>query len=197
MSHEDLDRTPSPSRSAFEMLFRSHYRAVFAYTARRLPADAANDVAADTFIVAWRRFHEVPVEGLPWLIAVARNLVRNEARAERRRQTLHERIASQPVRLIVDDDPPIRSDEVFVAYCSLTESDQELLALTAWEELTPAQIARVLGRSPVSVRVALHRAKSRLRSALSEVLAADGERLEKGVVNDPCQERCGRAHGSA
>lgn len=55
-----------------------------------------------------------------------------------------------------------------VALRDLAESDRELISLIAWDELTPSQAAQVLGISPVSARVRLHRARARLRKKLDD-----------------------------
>ncbi len=49
----------------------------------------------------------------------------------------------------------------------LSPEDRELVTLIAWEGLTPAQAATALGLSPGTARVRLHRARTRLRAALS------------------------------
>ena len=51
----------------FEALFRANYAAVRGYALRRARREEAQDVVAETFLVAWRRFDEVPVDALPWL----------------------------------------------------------------------------------------------------------------------------------
>lgn len=48
----------------------------------------------------------------------------------------------------------------------LAPTDQEVLRLTAWEGLAPAEIARVLGISPNAAAIRLHRARGRLRHEL-------------------------------
>lgn len=52
------------------------------------------------------------------------------------------------------------------AFGCLEEDDQELLRLVAWDGLTPAQAAQVLGCSPVAARSRLHRARNRLAAVL-------------------------------
>jgi RNA polymerase sigma-70 factor (ECF subfamily) len=49
----------------------------------------------------------------------------------------------------------------------LSADDRELVTLIAWEGLTPAEAATVLGLSSGTARVRLHRARTRLRAALS------------------------------
>jgi RNA polymerase sigma-70 factor (ECF subfamily) len=69
----------------FEELFRRHHRAVAAYARRRPPGDTSDDVVASTFLVAWRRLDEVPADSLPWLLAMARNVIATQQRGSRRR----------------------------------------------------------------------------------------------------------------
>ena len=65
----------------FTHIYDAHYSAVRAYAWRRRP-DAADDVVAETFTVAWRRLDDVPPEALPWLIGVARKVLHNLRRAD-------------------------------------------------------------------------------------------------------------------
>ena len=65
----------SERQRAFEELFATHYWAVRGYVLRRCRASVADDVLADTFLVAWRRFDSVPDDPLPWLLGVARRLL--------------------------------------------------------------------------------------------------------------------------
>jgi RNA polymerase sigma factor (sigma-70 family) len=49
---------------------------------------------------------------------------------------------------------------------ALAPEDRELVTLIAWEGLTPAQAAAVVGLSAGTARVRLHRARTKLRAAL-------------------------------
>ena len=73
-------------------LYRDQGRAVLAYALRRVgdPEDAA-DVVAETFLVAWRRIDAVPDHELPWLFGVARKVIANQRRGERRLASLTHR----------------------------------------------------------------------------------------------------------
>jgi RNA polymerase sigma-70 factor (ECF subfamily) len=70
-----------------------------------------------------------------------------------------------PLTLDADADP--RSDAVAEALARLSAKDRELLTLSAWEDLSPAEIAVVLGQRVGVVRVRLHRARKNLRDKLS------------------------------
>ena len=49
---------------------------------------------------------------------------------------------------------------------ALRDEDAELLRLWAWEQLTPAEIAEVLGITPNAASIRLHRAREKLREEL-------------------------------
>ena len=64
----------------FTELFTANYGPVLAYVQRRVGADLAQDVVADTFLAAWRNIHELPPDPLPWLYRAAQFAVANQRR---------------------------------------------------------------------------------------------------------------------
>ncbi|HTB49362.1 MAG TPA: RNA polymerase sigma factor [Solirubrobacteraceae bacterium] len=79
----------------FELLYAKYAPAVKAYVLRRADASTADDVVAEVFVVCWRRFDDVPIDPLPWLLGVARRVLSTQWRGERRRGALYERLAGQ------------------------------------------------------------------------------------------------------
>lgn len=152
----------------FRALFDSAYPALFRYACHRgLTGADAEDLAAGTLEIAWRRIDEVPVDDpLPWLYGVARNLWRNQLRRDRRRGSILSRYRAS-LSPPADGDPGGLSPGVLrAAMASLSEDDQEVLRLVAWDGLTPAAVSRVLDCTPVAARSRLHRARARLAAAL-------------------------------
>lgn len=151
-----------PSEEAFRSLFSRHYGAVFGYAARRVGWAEAGDAAAEVFTVAWKKIRSVPdgSEALPWLYGVARRVVSNHRRSQRRRERLESRTAAQPVRRI--EQAP---SDLEAALDSLSDDDREILMLAAWEGLSPAEMGKVLGCSANAASVRLHRARGRLEAA--------------------------------
>jgi RNA polymerase sigma-70 factor, ECF subfamily len=149
----------------FNTLYARHYEAVRAYAWRR-GRDEADDVVAETFLVAWRRLDDVPDDSLPWLFAVARNIRLNMARMERRRRRREECGGAPPAAESFTESLEARS-ALRSGLARLSESDREVLMLAAWESLDPAQMARTLGCSKAAVAVRLHRARRRLATALA------------------------------
>ncbi len=156
----------------FGRLYRDQGRAVLGYALRRVedPEDAA-DVVAETFLVAWRRLDQVPVdEGARlWLFAVARRVIANLHRAGRRRTRLGERL-TETLRTELATQPAVTGEaaEVLRAIGGLGDDDRELLLLVSWEELSPGEAAKALGISSLAARSRLHRARRRLRTLLEQ-----------------------------
>jgi len=96
------------------------------------------------------------------------------ASGARRRASLIEKLtaAVRPETFSQVDGP----DAVLVASLKrLSATDQEVLALAAWEELAPREAAVVLDVSPTWYRVRLHRAKKRLLRELERSESAAGQ----------------------
>jgi len=157
---------PESRRVRFEALFRDHHSAVAAYARRRVPAEAVDDIVSETFLVVWRRLDEVPQPSLAWLLAVARNVAGTERRGAARRQRLWLKAQSRHVEGCERGEAEIADGRVLSALARLKERDREALTLVAWDGLTPAEAAAVLGEPSVRFRQRLHRAGRRLRAQL-------------------------------
>ncbi|HET6815806.1 MAG TPA: sigma-70 family RNA polymerase sigma factor [Mycobacteriales bacterium] len=152
---------------SFRRAFADHYGAIVAYGVRRLGDRAsADDLAAEVFVVAWRRFTQAPENLLPWLYGIAGGVLRNQRRGERRRMRLLARLRDT---LLVDGAAEVAGerDAVISALAALRPADQEILRLVAWEGLDHAAAAVVLGCTPGAAKVRLHRARRRLAARLS------------------------------
>ena len=152
-------------------LYERHYEEVLAFCVRRGGRDAADDVTAEVFAVAWRRIDDVELEtARAWLYGVARRLLANRWRATmRRRLLLGKLVGSAPQLPPKPDEQVVRRSidrEVVSAVRALRPVDQEVLLLAAWEELTAPEIARVMGISTSAAEQRLHRAKRRLARRL-------------------------------
>jgi RNA polymerase sigma-70 factor, ECF subfamily len=152
----------------FRMVFEVAYGPLCRYARHRgLDGPDAEDLVAHTLEIAWRRIEEVPAdEPLPWLYAVARNLWRNQARRDRRRRDLLARFRPSLTPEAASDPAALAPGLLRAALETLSDSDQEILRLVAWDGLTPADLATALGCSPVAARTRLHRARSRLARRL-------------------------------
>lgn len=158
-------------RERFETVYRELYAPICGYVLRRVrePEDAA-EVIAETFATLWRRFDFCPqgAEMRPWLFGVARRVMANQRRGERRRTALGERLAANFDHTALESVRPEETGgELARAFATLSEPDRELLSLVAWEGLTSEELAVALGTNRAAVRLRLHRARKRLEAALS------------------------------
>lgn len=158
----------------FERLFHAHHRAVLGYALRRVEVAAAQDIVAETFLIAWRRRLDIPAAAeLPWLLGVARNVTRQHHKGGVRDAALAtELVRLQAFRPVDTDDLAGEVSErlvVLQALADLSEMDREVLVLTAWDHLSNKDAARVLGCSGAAFRVRLHRARTRLKLTLAHI----------------------------
>ncbi len=165
--------TGEPAR--FEALVREELlEPLRRYLARRTDPATADDVLAETLLVLWRRYAELPDPALPWAYGVARNCLANAQRAARRQRRVAGKVAVLDPPREVPLAPSSRDDTLHEALAGLGAEDSELLRLWAWEQLTPAEIATVLDVTANAVSIRLHRARRRLREELGKIEAAAG-----------------------
>ncbi|RNL61972.1 sigma-70 family RNA polymerase sigma factor [Nocardioides marmoriginsengisoli] len=151
-------------RTRFESVAAEVVEPVRRYLARRTDAATADDVLGDVLLVLWRRFDDVPGTPLPWAYGVARNCLANAERGARRQQRVAARItAVDPPREIAPEDPEA-DERVRRALERVRPTEAELLRLWAWEELSPSEIAEVLGITPNAAGIRLHRARESFKA---------------------------------
>lgn len=161
-------RLMANGEATFRSLYDQHYDAIHSYFLRRTGAVSAPDLAAEVFLVAWRRIDVVPrsEETLLWLYGVAANVAAHQRRSMARGARLQTRLRSLPSNGVDEPEPQVVRqadyDRVLAATARLRPADQEILRLAAWEELPHEQISRLLGCSVAAVDQRLHRAKKRL-----------------------------------
>lgn len=163
----------------FTRLYETHYRSVFGYVVLRAAPQAAEDITGEVFTAAWRKIDEVPERALPWLLGVARNLVRQSHGATGRARRLVDRLAdltTDAERHARDAaDRVIARDQALAALRTLSAKEVEAVTLTAWHGLAPAEAARVAGCSRAALLVRLHRGRRRLAGALDDTGARTSE----------------------
>ena len=169
---------PEEREARFERLFRSHAGAVRSYALRRAAAADVDDVVAETFLVAWRRFDDVPADPRPWLLAVARRVLANRARSDRRVVSLSARLAQVAAsgHASSTEDGTVVTEmrlAVLAALERLPEKEREAMRLLAWDRLSSADAATVLGCSRATLAVRAHRARRKLATLLEPERDAD------------------------
>jgi RNA polymerase sigma-70 factor (ECF subfamily) len=174
--------------SGLRVLYERHFEDVFRYVAARIGRQAAEDVVAETFVIAFTRrsaFEPSHACALPWLIGIATNLLRSRRRAERRH------LATEPRRMERGgapdpglDDMIARVDAASVrgavmrAVERLRPSERDAFLVHALVGLVGTELGAALGVSPSAASVRLHRARTRLRATLPSILLAQSEDRE-------------------
>lgn len=159
----------SQDEAGFRRVFDQHYRDILAYATRRSSMADAEDIAAETFAVAWRRWASAPPDAVrPWLFGIARKVLANSNRSLRRRYRLSAKMSSLGETSTIDT-PFGEHADVLQAMDTLPASDREVIRLHCWEDLAVSEIAVVLGCSANAASIRLHRAKRRLAQTLATI----------------------------
>ena len=85
----------------FAVLYDRHAVTVYRYLTRRLGRQAAEDVMAETFLVAFDARHTYDLtrpDARPWLLGIATNLTNRHLRSEARRAVFQARAVPVPER---------------------------------------------------------------------------------------------------
>jgi RNA polymerase sigma-70 factor (ECF subfamily) len=155
---------------AFVEVVRRHEVAVHGFLARRAGQQAADDLLGEVWVRAFaaRGGYDPGHAGArPWLYGIARNVLRAHWRSRPDTSAAAEE-AVDPWDDVVDRlDSAAQARELTSALRALPASERDVLLLVAWEQLSPAEVAAVLGVPQGTVRSRLHRARAALRPVLA------------------------------
>ncbi|HEX2293719.1 MAG TPA: sigma-70 family RNA polymerase sigma factor [Actinomycetota bacterium] len=157
-------------RQRFRVVYEDHAARVARYAARRTDPDDVLDVVSETFLVAWRRFDDVPPDPLPWLLATARRVIANRRRSSTRRRALGQKLAIDAASAAETGsfaDLPEVDRRLLEAIRALPPRQREAFMLVAWDDLDPTRAARSAGCNVATFRMRLHRARRRLRNQMT------------------------------
>jgi RNA polymerase sigma-70 factor (ECF subfamily) len=166
-----IEDSPEFRRERFRILYNDLYDDLWRYIQRRsINTEEARDTLSEVFLVAWRRLEDIPAgnEARLWLFGVARNLVKTSWRKRKRSGDLLVRIGSEMSTRVTTDEELDNSGvlKIVKALQFLSENDQEILRLLAWENLSHKEISVVLGCSENAVAIRIRRARVRLMKVL-------------------------------
>ncbi len=169
---------------AFGDLFHRHHVAVYRYIARRAGTEVADEVMAETFLVAFERrerFDHTYSDARPWLFGIATTLLAAQRRREARHLNALARSAERE-----DDDGGLgrvaaRADatadvrRIAARVRALPEGDRDVLLLHAWADLTAEQIATALNIPVGTVWSRLSRARKALRETAAGTTSKESD----------------------
>ncbi|OLF15958.1 RNA polymerase sigma factor [Actinophytocola xanthii] len=160
----------------FAAIFDRHAPHIQRYLARRLGRQVADDLVAETFLVAFgkrSRYDLGRPDARPWLYGIATNLVRQHQREEVREYRLRASVAPEPDidghadRVVAQVSAGAMHRPLAAALAELSAGDRDVLLLVAWEALSYHEVAEVLGIPIGTVRSRLNRARRQVRAALT------------------------------
>ena len=166
-----IEDSPEFRMERFRILYNDLYDDLWRYVQRRsINTEEARDTLSEVFLVAWRRLEDIPAgkEARLWLFGVARNLVKTSWRKRKRSGDLLVRIGSEMSTKGTTYEELDNSGvlKIVNALQFLSENDQEILRLLAWEDLSHKEISVVLGCSENAVAIRIRRARVRLMKVL-------------------------------
>ncbi|GAA4617871.1 RNA polymerase sigma factor [Actinoallomurus liliacearum] len=159
----------------FAEIFDRYYAEIHGYAARRLGPGLADDVAAETFLIAFDRRDQYDVGhplARPWLYGIASNLLSRHHRAEIRRYkalarvAVHEATDGHADQIEGRVDAESTRGALAAALAAIPAKDRDVLLLVAWAGLSGEEAARALRVPAGTARSRLHRARKKVRAAL-------------------------------
>lgn len=164
-------------RRRFDEVYGASFSLIYVYCFRRTRTrEDAEDAVAETFLVAWRRFHELASADHPtaWLYAVARRVLANQRKLSERRERTTERAWALTPSMALDDPAhetlhALKLERVLEAMIELSATDRELLTLAAFEQLSYSEIAGVLDIPIETTKSRLYRARQRLQDRFEQL----------------------------
>lgn len=184
-SERDADDAAVVARSVrdpdqFATIYERYFAEIYRYVAGRLGRDVADDLAAETFFVAFRkRDHVDPALGRvrPWLYGIATILVGQHRREETRRYLALARVGGRVHADAESHDERVADAvaaerlgrQLATALAGLGQGDRDVLVLAAISELSHQEIALALDIPYGTVGSRLNRVRRVLRTALGEI----------------------------
>jgi len=159
----------------FAAIFDRHAPHIMRYLAHRLGRQAADDLVAETFLVAFggrKKYDLDRPDARPWLYGIATNLVRRRQREDGREYRLRAAIVPEPDadghadRVAEQVTAAAMNQLLGAALAELSSGDRDVLLLVAWEGLTYDEVAQALDIPVGTVRSRLNRARRQVRAAL-------------------------------
>jgi RNA polymerase sigma-70 factor (ECF subfamily) len=160
----------------FAVLFRRYAPEVQRYVRRRIGADAADDVVAETFLAAFRQRDGYELErenARPWLYGIATHLIGRYRRSEIQQYRALAHTGRDPVTEPFTDriDAAVSAEgtrkQLASALARLPAAHRDTLLLVVWGDLSYTEAATALGVPTGTVRSRMNRARNRLRRSLA------------------------------
>jgi RNA polymerase sigma-70 factor (ECF subfamily) len=163
----------------FAALFDRHAPTIHRYVHRRLGPETAEDLVADTFLIAFQKRHRYDpayTDARPWLFGIVTKLIAKHRRSEAARyrafaRTPVEETDSPADRVAESVSAGAAGSALALALTGLNRGERDVLLLIAWAQLSYEETAEALGTPIGTVRSRLSRARQKMRAALPPEVA--------------------------
>ena len=171
MSDAELIQSSLVDGSSFAVIFDRHFRAISRFLRGRVGRQLAEDLASETFVVAFGRrssYNLSREDARPWLYGIAVNLLREHRRTEERRLRAYARVPAD-FGSASDELGDHLDSSVSAALLELTHEERNLILLLTWADLTYEQLGDALDLPVGTIRSRVSRVRSKLREGLTPV----------------------------
>ncbi|MER6943668.1 RNA polymerase sigma factor [Nonomuraea sp. NPDC000554] len=170
----ELIRRSHDDPEEFAGVFDRYIEQIHQFIAKRLGTQAADDIAAETFLTAFRTRASYDLARQfagPWLYGIATNLIAKHRRGEERFLRALSRTGLSPSpepmadRVVGRVAAQEEDRRLAGALAGMSSGDRDVLLLVAWGDLAYEEVAAVLGVPIGTVRSRLHRARKKAKAA--------------------------------
>lgn len=177
-----LTAAQAGDEAAFAELFRHIQPLMLRYLSSVAPAEMIDDIAAEAWLSVIRAldtFHDDLAGFTGWVLTMGRRRWIDELRKRSRRQEvlgMSESVTDIPSPISVETEVQDRfgSEAAMALVRTLPPDQAEVVALRAISGLSVEEVARIVGKTPGSVRVLSHRGLHRLRDLLGTDVTKPG-----------------------
>jgi RNA polymerase sigma-70 factor (ECF subfamily) len=177
MTDAEVIRAAASDAEAFGQIFDRHANEIHRYLARRVGGSLADDLTAETFLIAFRgrtKYDLAQTDARPWLYGIAANLLRGQQRAEIRQYRALSRTGFDPV--LADHGDRVAAQVAAADHvralagvlARLSARERDVLTLVSQAQLSYPEVARALNIPIGTVRSRLHSARARIHQALQD-----------------------------
>jgi RNA polymerase sigma-70 factor, ECF subfamily len=178
-----LQRLAAGHEDALEPLHERYAGRVFAFAARRLDPDVAEEITQDVFLAIWHNAHRFdPDRGMakPWILQIAHLRILNELRRRERRPKLMPDPEEKRLGALRDGEPlpdeaawrRFQTRAVNDAVATLSPRQRDAVRLALFDDLTHEQVAARLDVPLGTAKTRIRDGMQRLRAVLQPVVAA-------------------------
>lgn len=155
---------------AVEALFEKYYNDALLYTLTMSKnIHQAEEIVSSAFFKALNTADKQIENFKPWLLRVCRNECYDYHRRKKREQTLEDEIGDDAENAL---DKIIKEEEFRALHRAiglLADAQREIVLLYYFEDMKVSEVAQVTGKSEISVRVTLCRARDELKKKLEVI----------------------------